>query len=637
MRKSKGATAPDDRLQVVLNRFARSNVTELAYDTETSGLDWRKNAIVGYVLTFSADPRDSYYVPFRHGGGGNVGGQAGLTSPEGWDGKLAKGEKELLKAIFAPGRKIYGHNLAFDLKFSYRTAGEAAFAPQYEDTMINAPLINEWAGKFSLEACCLRAGVQPKLAQPMYDYLRKMFPEIKSDREAMGHFWRLAGDDRMAVDYATGDGTSTWQLRYKQMEEIRAQELERVHDVESRLIRILARMTCKGIRVDMEKAEALLNNLNNQIDEMLQVFPDPANASPQAPSDVRWWMEKHNITDWPMTPKTNKPSFPEEWLMKSEPGRRIVEMRRIVHLRNSFIRPLIEEHTWNGRCHANFNQLRNDDFGTITGRLSCDSPNLQQAHKRDAVRGRMLRGLFLPDDGMLFGEVDYSQCEPRLLAVYSRCKVLLDGYLATPSVDAHTAVTRAMNLSRGYDDWDDKQKKAARENGKRVNQTLVTGGGKGVIVAKYGVDPKEVDQIWDDYFKAMPEIKKLQYTAGLRMKQRGYVISLLGRRARLLDRNKSYVAVNRLLQCGNADILKLKMVEIDDYLESEGRPPVHLLNNIHDAFDFQFDPKYRKVYNECLSIMTRFGPDDAIPLGIPMETDAGEGATWAEATFGVEK
>ncbi len=77
------------------------------------------------------------------------------------------------------------------------------------------------------------------------------------------------------------------------------------------------------------------------------------------------------------------------------------------------------------------------------------------------------------------------------------------------------------------------------------------------------------------------------------------------------------------------------MVEIDDYLESEGRP-LDMLNSIHDALDFQFAPEYRGVYNECLSIMTRFGPDDLIPLDVPLGVDDGEGSNWSEATFGAE-
>lgn len=655
MRKARQTGRLDSVLQEVLNRLDSPTSNELAYDSEGSGLDWRHNHVVGHVVTFGPAPADSYYVPFRHGGGGNVGGHAGPQSSTGWDGKLAPGEKELLDRIFRPGRRIVGHNLAFDLKFVFRLIGTRAFVPQFEDTMINEPLINELAGKFSLDACCLRRGVQAKKGEVLYQHIADSFPSegiMPTARSAMGHYWRLAGDDPVAVDYATGDGTSTWQLRDVQRTEIvrpveyrrvngepQYTTLEKVHDIESRLIRVLARMTCKGIRVDEEYFRRVATNLEDNIARMQEAFDgcgadDP---SPQAPSVVKWFMEKHGVTNWPMTPKTRKPSFPESWLQLSEPGRQIIEMRRLVHMRNSFIRPLLTEHIWNGRAHCNFNQLRGDDYGTIIGRLSADSPNLQQAHKRDEARGRLLRGGFIPDEGMIFAEADYKQCEPVLLAYYSRCKVLVDGFRAVPPVDPHSAVTRAMNLHRGYDDWDAKQKKDARESGKRINQTLITGGGQGVIVERYGVDPTVVAQQYRDYFRVMPEIKTTQKAMERVFLQRGYMVTLLGRRLHLPNRDHSYVALNRILSGGNADIIKSKMVEIDDYLESEGRPPVDVLNNIHDALDYQFAPEYRKVYENCLDIMTRFGPDDLIHLDIPLGIDVDEGRTWAEATFGAEK
>jgi DNA polymerase I-like protein with 3'-5' exonuclease and polymerase domains len=647
----------DDCLQAVLNRLDQHSA-DLAYDSETSGLDWRVNHVVGHVVTFSPDPRDSYYIPFRHAGGGNVGGHRGPDTKDGWDGKLAPGERELLDRVFRPGRRIVGHNLAFDLKFVFRLIGTQAFEPQFEDTMINEPLIDEFAGKFSLEACCARRGVQAKKGQLMYNHIHALFPEVPANKDAMGHFWRLAGDDPIAVEYATGDGTSTWQLRDSQMIDIRERvefrrvngepqytSLEKVHNIESRLIRILARMTCKGIKVDVAYFEALRDKLNGQIEELIgrdfAGHPDQANVSFQAGSDVRWFMEKHGVTDWPMTPKTKKPSFPESWLKLSEPGRKIIAGRQVVHMRNSFITPLLEEHIWKGRVHANMNQMRGDDYGTIIGRLSEDSPNLQQAHKRDPVRGRMLRGGFLPDDGMIFAEADYRQCEPVLLAYYSRCKVLLDGFRAVPPIDAHAAVTRAMNLHRGYDDWDAAQKKAARENGKRINQTLITGGGMNVIVEKYDADPKEVAKQYADYFRAMPEIKTTQKNMSATFRRRKYMVTLLGRRLHLPTNSKhsdmSYVALNRILAGGNADVLKSKMVEIDDYLEAEGRPPIDMLNNIHDAIDFQFAPEARPVYNKCIEIMQQFGPDDLIHLDLPLGVDHDEGPNWAIATFGEEK
>lgn len=242
-------------------------------------------------------------------------------------------------------------------------------------------------------------------------------------------------------------------------------------------------------------------------------------------------------------------------------------------------------------------------------------------------------------------EICVHNCEPVLLAFYSRAKVLVDGFRSVPPVDAHAAVTRAMRPE--WRDMPDEEFfrriakggdlavtfKDARETGKRVNQTLITGGGKKTLVAKYKVE--NVDKVWNDYFGALPEIRDLQRKASRRFEQRGYLLSLLGRRARLIDRGKSYTGVNRLLQCGNADVLKSKLVEVDAYLASEGRP-LDILNNVHDAMSYQFPEAARRHYEECLRIMTDFSPGQLIEIDVPLGVDAGEGPTWGIATYGEE-
>lgn len=651
MRKSTAGNSThaesDRKLQEVLNRLSASETKLVASDVETSGLDWRHNHIVGYVVTFSPKPQDSFYIPVRHKDGGNIGGQKGPQTSTGWDGKTSKGEQLLLKAMDRPGLTRFGHNMSFDLKFESR-CGVKLECDRYEDTILNEPLLNEFA-KFSLEQCALRHGVQGKKSADMVAYLRRMFPEIKSDREAMGHYWRLSGADRMAIEYAEGDGTTTWQLRDKQMVEIGREEewrgstipsLERVWDVESRLLPILTRMSLTGIKIDEEYLHGTIAGVSHRIDEGMEKFQKACgrtDISIWTANDLIPYLEANGATDWPLTPKTRKPSIKEEWLKTHPAGKAIITMRQLTMLRDSFLIPMRDTHLWNGRVHTNFNQLRNDDFGTVTGRLSSNDPNLQQIHKHNVELGKLLRTAFLSDYGK-WGSVDYSQIEPRLLAYYARCKVLLNAYKTDPRADAHTEVTRAMAGPR----WDtmtkDERKAMRNERGKRVNQTLVTGGGKGVIVAKYGVAPEEVDKLWNDYFRAMPEIKVLQKQASDVMKRRGYVVSLLGRKARLRDPDKSYVAVNRLLQCGNADILKLKMVEVGEYLRKEAPgEPIDLLINCHDAIDFQFDESTRHHYERCTDIMTDFGPDSAMPLDLPIVLDKGEGSNWAEATYGEDE
>lgn len=599
------------KAEEVLKRLAVAK--EVVYDVETSGLDWRKCHSVGHVLSFGAAPQDSLYIPFRHQPGGNIEGVSVPQDKEGWDGTIHPIEVELMKLLDRPDLRVVFHNGSFDMKFAYRLGMK--FEAKYRDTIIDAALINEYQSSFSLDACTKAYGVAAKKTT-IYDYLISKFPELKATpKQAMGHFWRLAGDDPQAVEYAEQDGTSTWLLREAMQQEIDKQELNKVHDVECRLLPVLARMTTRGIKVNEERLHEIKGIVEQRREAALRALPEEFNS--RAPTQVRALMERDGFTDWPLTPK-GAPSFPEKWLETNPTGKLILAVRKYSNLLSSFIEPMIETHLWKGRVHSEYNQLRGDDFGTISGRLSSSNPNNQQISKRNKELGLLYRSIFVPDTGKIWGSVDFSQMEPRLLAWYSRSKVLMEGYHATPPLDAHAAVAKAAGIDR--------------ETGKRVNQTIITGGGKKVLTERYGVPPNKADEIWEHFFRVMPEIRQLHNRASSTMQSRGYVMTVLGRRVRLKDRNKAYVAVNRLLQGSNADCIKLKMCELDEYLRSEGEP-VELLASVHDALDFQFSEGNRKHYEYCLKTMTSFGPDDVISFDVPFTIDAKEGASWAEATY----
>ena len=630
----------DEALRVVLKRLASEKVR--CVDVETSGLDFRKNAIVGYVLAFSGNPRDSYYVPFRHAGNANVGDRQGLQTAEGWDGTVYPEEAEIVKLLDQQDTILFGQNLGFDNKFLWRV-GLTGLNAHYEDTIINAALIDEYSPRFSLEYLCEKAGVAAKKSAQIQSYLIEKFPELaKTPKAAMGSFWKLAGDDPVAVEYACGDGVSTWQLRDWQNLELARQDLGKVHDIESRLIPVLTRMTMTGIKIDVKRLDFLLSEqgVEGQINRLLEKLPKEFNV--RSPTDVHKWCVDNNQTDWPHTPgrvdkvtgrRVPQPSFPQAWLETHEAGRQIVGVRKLTTLRDTFLKPMRDQHLWHGRVHATFNQLRGDEYGTITGRLSSSEPNLQAVSKHDKEMGKLHRSIFIPDDGKIWASADYSQIEPRLLAYYSHSKVLTEGYNANPPVDAHTSVSSAMN--RDWPNMTKDERKHYRDAiGKRINQSLITGGGLNSLTAKWGMPPAEAKKAWDDYFRAMPEIKPLQKRAARTFRERGYVLTLLGRRCRY-NGERDYVALNRLLQSGNADCIKTKLVEIDDYLASEGRP-LELLNNIHDDIAFQFDEAHRAVYNECLRVMTDFSAGQVIEIdAVPMVVDAGEGRSWSEATYGI--
>ena len=609
--------ATEQDLPYILNRLR--DAKEIVYDAETSGLDFKRSHIVGHVVSFTCNSADSWYLPVRHFGSNNLFQNTGPSEKTGWDGKTESWEDDLIKLLNRQNLTIIGQNLAFDLKF-LATIGHKLSA-KYQDTIINAPLLNEWSGKFNLEYLANQAGLTPKKSALIDAHILQMFPDVPENdpkNKPMAHFWRLAGNDPVAVEYACGDGVTTFELRDWQMPRLEAEGLLKVWAIENRLIPILARMSVKGVRIDTDYLDKIQIYTENKIDKLSDALPLDFNV--RSPVDMEKYCRDHNATNWPLTPK-GRPSFPETWLETFEAGQTIIQSRKLMTLLSMFILPLKETHIFNGRVHTNLHQLRGDGLGIVTGRIGSSEPSLQQIPKRDKWLGPLFRACFIPDDGMIFADPDYSQLEPRLLAFYSRSKVLLDDYRNNPAADAHQAVADAAGIERTW--------------GKNANMTIINGGGRGILISKYRVPEHKVDELLANYWRSMPEVKSLQKSSEKVMRYRGYVRSLLDRRSRLLSRDKAYMALNRLLQCGNADILKLKMCEIDDYLASENRP-IDVLVPVHDALLMQFSPDAEKHYQECLAIMARCGPDDVIKLDVPLKVNSEQGENWSIATYGNE-
>ena len=598
----------------------------IVYDAETEGLDPYVHNIVGHVFTFGPAPQDTYYIPVRHAGGGNI-------EP------VDKLDRVLARIAKLPDIHWIGHVVQFDLRFLNRHG--IRVAGTIEDTQVNAAIINELAPSFSLDASCRAIGAIEKKGDELYQHLAQRFG-CQADRNAMAHFHKLSGIDPVATDYATGDGIATWDLRLKQIEAIQAEDLDYTYRLEQRITRVIYRMHLRGIKVDTEELERVKQFAEAKVAEAMSSFPAGFNA--RSTPAVRKWLEDQGHFGAPYTPKGAKlvaegdyegadkcRSYNEAYLKTLGSGQLILDVRKYSTLNASFINPLLQRHLRSdGRVHCTYYQMATDTYGTVTGRFSCADPNLQQVPKRNRDLGLPFRRVFVPDPGSEWMTADLSQCEPRILAHYSGARSLVDGYLANPPVDAHASVTVAAGLERmlGIPFKD------AREYGKRLNQTLLTGGGKGKIVDMLGERGAEV---YDAYFKGSPEIRTLLKAAERRFQTRGYIISYLGRRARLKSPDKAYVAANRLFQCGNADIIKQTLADIDDYFESETKDQVYLLNTVHDSVDLNVPEGMRDIALRGLRFMTQYGPYRRFYLKVPMACEWAVGSSWGDATYLAEQ
>lgn len=592
----------------------------LSYDTETSGVDWKRNFPIGYVVGDSSS--NVLYVPVRHGGGGNLpdpsNPQPTPKSPTD-DWQVHSFEKELAAAFdFRNANKIgvtVGHNLKFDCHFS-ANAG-VMLGRDLSCTMNNEALLDEYTKSFSLDSVARAHGVTAKKGEVLYEHIASLFG-CAPNRNAMAHFWELSGTDPVAVDYAVGDGVTTYELYKAQREKMTAQELLQVGEIEDQLIWTLFRMERKGIKIDTEYLQTTLSQIEQRVERALEALPPGFN--PRSPRQVQAYVEQF-ATNWPTTDKGN-PSFTEKWLKTFPEGQNIIAIRKWSNLGNSFARPLLEEHTFNGRVHSTLNQNKGDSHGTIAGRLSCSYPNLQQVPKHDKELAKMFRPAFVADEGMTFYEADYSQCEPRLFAHYSKEPALVEGYNQTPPRDVHSVVAELFDADRNT-------------TAKRMNMGMFTGMFPKSFAGHMGLDIGKATELWNRWFDEFPSIKNFQDTAKAVMLQRGYVKTLLGRRGRMEQRKFAYKATSKIIQGGNADIMKYKMVEIDKMLEANGDQS-HLLMSVHDSFIWQSpDTPEGKAEAESIRDTMMDVRSEPFNLRVPFAVDFDMGRNWSEASFGV--
>lgn len=577
---------------------------KVVYDTETDGLDWKRNKVVGYVLTVGPRPDESFYLPVRHGGGANVADVDAV-------------EAELADIAKDPNKLWVGHNMKFDMHMSANHG--ILFAGNVECTQVNMALINENSPSFSLDGCCTQARVQAKKGDALYAHLAKLFGGEPA-RSQMANYHKLAGDDPTGVDYALGDGTSTWQLHEWQGPELDKQDLRLVWSVERRVLRTLFNMERHGVRIDLERLNWLEQEIDKRYKEAVRILPEDFN--PRSPTQVRKWLEHNGVTNWPTTAK-GAPSFPEAFLLTNEPGQQIIAVRKLATLQSSFIQPMKERHLFNGRVYTNFNQLATDDYGTVSGRLSSNEPNLQQVPKRDKTIAPLFRSVFLPEEGHQWSVNDFFQQDLVVFAHYTKAQTILDGYHQEPPIDIHQTVANWLGVERD-------------PTAKRMNLGLLNGMGAPKLALSIGQPESVARQHLLKYDQNFPEAKVFRRRAEARAKERGYVFTLLGRRRHFPDPRLAHKAGSAIVQGGSADLTKLKMVECDEYLRSE-KVDATLLIQIHDDLDFTEHPAEAKHMVEIRRIMTAFGPNDVIQLDLPMRVDVGIGSTWAEATFPKQK
>ncbi len=571
------------------------------FDVETTGLNWKTDRAVGYVVTVKGKTGQivSSYYPIRHESGPNMDAAKMI---------------EWIKSWASLPIHLVGHHLKFDLHFA---ANDGIFFPNatFEDTQVNACLINEHQGRFSLENCAIEYGVTAKKGKELYEFLAQRFGGEPTNKQ-MGNFWRLPADEPLAIEYAAGDGTTTYELWEKQQRVLDDDALRGVWHLECRCIPVLFRMERRGVCVDESNLARLKSWVEKETANATKKLPWEG-FNPRGRTDLPKAFTNLGITDFPRTEKGN-PSFTEDWLETNDLGRSIVQVRKLTNISNSFISPLVETHIHDGRVHTSFNQLKADDFGTITGRLSSSDPNMQQVPKRDKLIAPIFRSVFVPGRGMRWSQNDYSQQEYRVFAAYTSNQNLIDRYAR--GEDIHQFVADMLGVERD-------------PTAKRMNLGMLYGMGIEKLAHSLGVDFTTAKIFRNKYDTIFPQAKKFREHTANTGKSREHVKTIMGRKARFPGGNWAHKAASRIIQGTCADLTKLKMCEVDEFLVRESGGECGVMLQIHDELDWEiYDSGRGKALDaEARRIMTDFS--EFPNLSVPMVVDSATADNWGAASF----
>jgi DNA polymerase I-like protein with 3'-5' exonuclease and polymerase domains len=598
-----------------------TGITQIAIDTETydpkifeTGPGWATGD--GFVAGISIATEDqAWYFPIGHTVGENQDKESVLNFVR----QIAEDEKT--EKIFANAMYDIGwlSNLNISVKGVIR------------DIQIAEPLLDEHAFSYSLNALSEKYLGETKTEDSLYRWASRAYGG-NPDRKQAGNIWRCP--PTLVGPYAEADASLAIRVWNCQKPLLKKADLDSLFELESALIPILFKMRKHGVRIDLDKAKLADDALSQRI-ETIEKSLDGLNI--YAATDVEKLAKKRGLK-YPTT-TTGKPSFRSKWLEENIPE--VAECRKLTKARDTFIRSYILESHVNGRLFGQFHPLRSDDSGTVSGRFSSSTPNLQNIPARDPELGPLIRSIFVPDLGhQSWGSFDYSQIEYRMLVHYGTgesAELARSQYYTDPKTDFHEFVSNLTGVPR--------------KEAKNINFGLVYGMGERALAKNLGRELSEVKPLFDQYHSQFPFVKDIYNLASQRASQRGFIRTFAGRYARFnlyeplndhdgetflpydqalekwgprIRRSFTHKALNRLLQGSAADLIKMAMVAIHKAGLMEVVP---MLLTVHDELDFSIEhtQEVKEAVLEIIKLMT------GIPgLKVPLLVDAEFGKSWGE-------
>jgi DNA polymerase-1 len=574
----------------------------IAIDTETKSLQDR--TMVGFSIAYG---KYEYYIAVRD------------EFLENMD--ITKAQK-LLNYIMQNCNYIVFHNSSFDIPVLKRFGVKIPNNKQFEDTLIISNLLDE----------NMRHGLKALTKK----YLAYQMIELK---ELCGTGKKQIGfhevQDKKKIKYATDDAKYTlklYNLFNKELKKI--PEVQAVYtQIERPLLPVVAQMHVNGARINVEQVQKIAAMCQKKISaaekKLRSLMGEDINFS--SSKQLReYFIDKIKMPVLRRSEKTNAPSVDKEVLEayaeSNKEAKLLLEFRKYSKIYSTFI-PALTPQKWDSKNMSGYIYTSFNQAGTVTGRFSSSSPNLQNIPHEDKFlpNGKLnpeylgIREAFIPEEEHIFVGADFSQIELRVLAHFSQDDNLLHAY--NTGVDIHQQTADALSIKR-YD-------------AKTINFGLVYGMGAKTLGKRIKISQEEAQHYIDKYFETYPRVKLFWKRAEQDFRVQGYVQTISGRKRR---RSQHFFAkddyeqgaeirsaINSIIQGTAADLIKIAMVNMHKALNSLG---AKLILIVHDEVLVSCPIKNAQA---VYAIIERSMLEAASCLSVPVDVDIKYGRTWAEA------
>ncbi len=569
-----------------------------SFDTETDSTDPVTAKLVG--ISLSPSEQKGYYIPLN--------GELDLDLGQ---------VMERLQPLFSDtGVTKVAHHYKYDYIMLHKQG--LTFDGPIFDTMI-ATYLHDADQKLKMDA----------LAQKYLNY------ECIPIEEVLGSGRNQKTMDELPVDdvtvYACEDADITLRLYNVLQNQLEEDGLGEIAEkIEFPLIPVLAHMELRGIELDLNKLKQFSKELDKELKEYREKIYEKAGEefninSSQQLSHILF--EKMDLPPGKKT-KTGQYSTSEDVLSKladeyEMPGL-ILDYRSLKKLQSTYVDALpklVNEET--GRIHTQFNQSI-----AATGRLSSSNPNLQNIPIR-TKKGRKIREAFVADEGFQLLSADYSQVELRIIASIAEDEAMISAFES--GEDIHSRTAKEIFGLEAMDQVNDSHRRKAKE----VNYGIPYGVSAYGLANRLGISNEEGKELIDQYFERFPGISRYINETRNFAKENGYVKTLLGRRRYIPNINArnwnmrafaERTAINMPIQGTAADIIKIAMIDIENYLE-ENNFDTRMLLQVHDELIFEIS----REEIEQVQPVIRERMEKAYELKVPLEVDMGVADNWLEA------